>query len=206
MGVGAMMFVVPNKPLTDHELATLAGDLGAAFGPHTFWIDDEHHCLSRVDGHWAKMVPAGALEVNWMMRYWGVGYERGDLPVILAVARWLEENVGPVYYGGDCGDDFALFDEEAREKLWEHFSSVGNPYFQRAGWFSDGNWNNTTQPKCKRCGDRSMSHNGGGGAIEFFICCGCGDKWIGAPWHDWSKLEKDEDFFKAADRIRKERK
>lgn len=85
-------------------------------------IEDED--LSIPDGHML-------LEVSTLMRYYGVHYERGPLPTIIMIAKWLEiRTKGTVYYDGDNVDWLTPFDEQTRNELFNHYvETVGRlPY------------------------------------------------------------------------------
>lgn len=68
-------------------------------------------------------------------RYYGPGYERGDLMFLCSLAEWIETNIPDceVWYGGDSsGVTIELFDEAARRELKEHFyGHDGRNYYKR---------------------------------------------------------------------------
>lgn len=74
------------------------------------------------------------LEVHLWTRYYGKGYERGNLMAICATAEWIEMNVpnSRVLYGSDssgvCAEPFG---EEERRELKRHaYSTYGRDYFK----------------------------------------------------------------------------
>lgn len=73
------------------------------------------------------------LRVALWTRYYGIGYERGDLLTICAVAEWCELTIPNcvVWYGGDSSGMVAQpFPEEERRKLKRHLYSLqGRDYF-----------------------------------------------------------------------------
>lgn len=79
------------------------------------------------DGEWF-------LEVNLAGRYYGVGYERGNLPDYVFVAAWIEANIptAEVWYGGDSsGVCVERFGPRERHDLMKHFlSEHGKDYYQ----------------------------------------------------------------------------
>jgi len=186
MGIDARMFVRTSKPVTDEEIRDLAYRLVEGIGPKHFFLDREgrygvpRHALSRLtefDQDGPTLYPGRGetfIGVHLAGRYYGPGYERGDLPVILVVATWLEAAVpgAEMWYGGDSsGATAAPFGPTERAALFEHFVHVGHrPYDQGFGLFcGDG----SPPPICEFCA-RPMFDFGGGGGRTFFSCGGCG--------------------------------
>lgn len=200
MGVDTQMLVRTRTIHTAEQVRRLAVDLCEAFGPDRFWIgedwplwDDEYenqigkgrHALSIVkkyaqDGD--DIVPdAGEqfIEAHLATRYYGEGYERGDLPFIIAVAEWLEFRIpdARLFYGGDSSGICAEpFDRASRTTAFRHFATVGHrPYTGGFGRFT----NAARDVMCGFC-DYAMHHCGGGGGLglptsyEFYRCGGCG--------------------------------
>lgn len=72
------------------------------------------------------------LDVNLWSRYYGIGYERGDILIICAIAEWCEANIPgcEVWYGGDSSGVVAKpFPEAERARLRRHlYSPEGRSY------------------------------------------------------------------------------
>lgn len=162
MGVDVVMYVKPDRPISDKQLKRLSYEFAASF-PAVAWQrgPSEHgsgwYALSRETSEGDINVSSGA-------RYYGPDYERGPCVEILAAAQWLEEKIGAVYYGGDDCDPPELFDAAARKALWAHFlKHGGRPYREAFGsgdWcgYCDGPMNDyswkgdETTAKCPACG------------------------------------------------------
>jgi hypothetical protein len=114
------------------------------------------------------------LVVHVLSRYYGVGYTRGDIIIICAIAEWLEANISgcEVWYGGD--DWTEPFPDAKRRELRNHlYSANGRDYYNR--------WKNETRCKpaaCSLCpgGKYRGSQYGSGhrGLYAAFHCPGCG--------------------------------
>ena len=119
------------------------------------------------------------LEVSLWGRYYGVGYERGDILTYCAAAEWLEANLPccTVWYGGDSsGVCVELFDDGKRRELRRHlFSSEGRDYYARNFMSSMGR-DFGTPPACSLCpgGQYCGSRNGFGATYAAYHCAGCG--------------------------------
>lgn len=145
------------------------------------------------DGEWF-------LEVSLWTRYYGVGYERGDLMTICAVAEWIEANIpkATVFYGGDSsGVEAESFDSAAREKLKRHFySQHGRDYFNHE-WFGRAGGKAPRPNPCGLCipGEPRFNQHGSGmgGAFIAVNCAGCGKSFesndAGQTWT--LKVERD---------------
>ena len=187
MGVDAEMFVKVRPPLSDRQVQRLAYELGAAFGPERFWVVREHgwhslEAISKYEQDGPTIRPKAGeqfIRVRLGTRYYGEGYERGDLPTILMVAEWLEHRIpqekghpsAEVWYGGDSSGICAKrFDAEARLRLFRYFVKNGHePYRSYGG--DDG----TLSRHCSFCNEpmrRTMW--GGGDERGGFSCDGCG--------------------------------
>lgn len=205
MGIDAEMFVRTKSHISEAMFRKLRWEMVAAFGADRFWIwDDAHdkqHALERVfeyrqDGD-TILPEAGEtfLRVNLGTRYYGCdGYERGDLPFIVAVADFLERRVdgGEVWYGGDSsGVCAAPFGREVREKYLDHFAVVGrmpyagDPRSGRQDWLGDNHdW---AHRRCHFC-DEPMMRNGSGAGFALLQCYGCG---FSEQTHDHGKTWTD---------------
>lgn len=190
MGVDARMYVTGVVP-TQKQADDLAYDLGEAFGSSRFWIwdADDFSKTSRAvvlhvpdDADEWEPVRERGYEVRIATRYYGEGYERGDLPFVLAVARWMRDRLPGcvVWYGGD--DQVYPLDAEREQALWNHFVVVGGkPY--RSSW-GEGSL----------CCGRPMRQYGFGGS-EKFVCPGCGmreTRYQGQAFRDRSERKHDE--------------
>lgn len=129
------------------------------------------------------------LRVNVWTRYYGIGYERGDLMFLCAVAEWIEANIpnAEVWYGGDSsGCEAEPFSEEERRKLRAHlFSKSGRDYFDH-----EPNYRGPKPAACGLCvkGETQLTRFGwgGGGSYIALNCGGCGKNFVtrdsGATW------------------------
>jgi hypothetical protein len=181
MGVDAVMMVqAPSSEVTDDRIVEWSYKLGAAFGFERFLVYrlDGRRALTRADEDDIRCYNVRerpgwtTLRVNIFSRYYGPGYERGDLPFLLALARFLEDIVPASYilYGSDSGDTLEYFGRDEQEDLWDHFVSVQYEPYHRAFTPLSGQ----APPSCGFCGDVPMSNHGGGAGVEFYECHGCG--------------------------------
>lgn len=216
MGIDAkMLLILPTKPTAD-QIKLWSWDLCAAIGADHFFFnkdkgetaieltgsryrsnnDWEPGTVYEQDGAPINASPGNCLlEVHLWSRYYAVGYERGNILIICAVAEWCEANIPgvEVWYGGDSsGCIAALFPAKAREALRHHlYSSKGREYFD--SWNS-ARFGTEVPPKCGNCvSGRGPARYGTGAAYAAFACGGCGDHIIstdnGATW-ERSKGEK----------------
>lgn len=204
MGVNAQMLVKTKQPMTPETVRKLSGDLVEAFFKDAFsiWEADNRHALEIVneflqDGDDITPVPGEQLiEVYLSSRYYGEGYERGNFPIIKAVAEWLEFRIpgASIWYGGGSSGICAVpFDAAARQKLWKYFCANGHtPYTSYFGSFRDSQ----EVIRCAFCGNRPMIDVGGGGGDTFYRCTGCGKKAI-VGGGKTQILDRNEDFFTA---------
>lgn len=195
MGIDARMYAVTSQKLTDEEILRLAHDIGVAFGhdkffrsepyvniEHPEWNSPGHHNISREekieqDGpDWAPPKGCTLLEVHLSTRYYGPGYERGDLPLIIAIAEWLDCRLPgcTVMYGGDSSGVCAKpFGPEMRKALLDHFASPeGRDYFAKDNPFMEP----SPHPKCPKCKVRMPQFSFGPANCGGFDCLGCGYK------------------------------
>lgn len=206
MGVDAQMFVKLQRDVPLKELKTLRWEMGEAFGAEHFFIDREgkytkppRHAIERIrkyeqDGDPIKPKAGETfLEVHVWGRYYGVGYERGDAPFLIALADWLEKRTsGEVWYGGDSSGICAIhFDAVERAALWAHFVKFGHlPYRddprvgdRRTSFIAPHE--QKIERHCEFC-DMPMARNGWGQSYAGFDCYGCGARETtqdnGATW------------------------
>ena len=200
MGIDAQMFVRIQRDVTDAEVKRLAWEAGSAFGPDRFWIfknpDYQRPAMHKIavyeqDG--PDIVPGPGetfVKVQPATRYYGEGYERGDLPFLIMLAEWLEARVPDceVWYGGDSSGVLAeKFDRQARDKLWQHFVNVNHqPYV--GGFAMRGGM----APLCSWC-DEPMAEcgwNQRGPGSSLHRCTGCGESVVRLkdgtvePWNE----------------------
>ena len=209
MGVDARMIVKTTRPLTAEQVLSLAADCVEAFGTDGLWVNRDgrifaaRHALTIVDGDYSQdgepiqqRPGEQIIEAHLWGRYYGVGYERGDLPFYISLAGWLERRIpeGVVYYGGDssgiCAEPFGA---DARERLFAHFCAVGHVPYDSA--FDRG----VAKPKeawCDFC-KRWMGQYGFGATYAAYSCHGC--DWR-AETHDGGKTWRLGD----ADEMRRE--
>lgn len=133
------------------------------------------------------------LEVSLWTRYYGPGYERGDILTICAVAEWCEQNLPPceVWYGGDSSGVLAEpFGPAERAAMRAHlYGAAGRDYFKhdKPGTFP-------TPKPCGLCvpGENRFNRYGWGNKYVAVSCGGCGKNFesldSGVTWI----LKKDE--------------
>ena len=187
MGVDAVMFVKPEREYTESEVRDLSYEIASAFGAEKFFIIRPNEFEGIKGRHALELVKFGKvkhcfacqtlykdddflIEVNICSRCYREGYERGNLPLILAVSNWLSKRLrGEVWYGGD--DEYVdLLTEEVREKLWNHFCKVGHLPYYRSPFGERGN------PVCSFCGGKEMFEFGCSKGDNLYFCPGCGLK------------------------------
>lgn len=209
MGIDAEMFVrVPFKP-TEAQLRDWHFRLGSAFH-HKLWIfkrrdgfPQDPYLLFPVDV-WEQdgddIVPDDGetfLRFRPQTRFYGIGYERGDLPTILMLAEFVERLVpgGEVWYGGDSSGVCAeRFDAPARNALFDHFVAVQcNPYYSDRGSLMIGKAPNPECPYCKV----PCPQFGFGGSYSSHSCQACGWKrvqrgdYVTSGWDLKDEFEQD---------------
>lgn len=212
MGVDAQMLVRVPRKLRPAEVFREAVRIARAFASDTFFIDRPgkgygrrkktgRHALTietkyEQDGDPIIAEPDETLvEVHLWGRYYGPGYERGDLVTILAVARWLRGvwPDGVVWYGGDSSGIVAEpLDAEAEAALWSHYMSAqGRAYFA-------GRWDNTTvMHDCDFCKAALSSVN----ATKFY-CMSCGGHWQQQPDGSLRELDNKWEGHKVEEPVR----
>lgn len=166
-------------PRTDDEGDPIPGEL-----PGVHYSDDGPTELTMAPEHCL-------LELNLWGRYYGPGYERGDILTYCAIAEWCERHIpGIVYYGGDSsGTDLVKFGADYRLMLRQHlYGPQGRDYFKEnlGGLFGarDAAW---PRPKaCSVCpgGKYHGERHGWGSTFASYHCSGCGK---GVETHDSGK-------------------
>ena len=159
--------------------------------PGKCWIQDGDPIFA-VKNEWF-------LEVNLWTRYYGVGYERGDLMTICAVAEWCELNIPncEVWYGGDSSGVLAApFPEFERTKLKKHsYSQHGRDYYDQGMFGKFARESDKAHPEpCGLCiGAGSFSQYGSGSQWSAVHCASCGKSFeTRDQGQTWTKMvEKD---------------
>lgn len=196
MGIDARILVrnVPVAVVTDEWLKQTSWLLCQSVGAENFYVDDGTEwgrgrtAVSRSIEYDERGDAIEAkdgeclLRVNLKGRYYGRGYERGDLMVYCLVAEWFERNIPDceVWYGGDSsGVCVEPWPEVARAELRAHLlSSSGREYFNHR---TIGHGSMAKKPPaCLICpgGEYRGSQYGFGGCGQYaaFSCAGCGKK------------------------------
>jgi len=159
--------------------------------PGKLWTQDEDP-IKAVKDEWF-------LEVNLWTRYYGVGYERGDLMTICSVAEWCELNIPncEVWYGGDSSGVLAApFTEAERTKLKKHYySQNGWDYYGQGMFGRFARESDKAHPEpCGLCiGAGSFSQYGSGPQWSAVHCASCGKSFeTRDQGQTWTKVvEKD---------------
>lgn len=206
MGVDAQMVVAAPQWLDDRALLRLAYETASAFGPQKFWVNrdgkygDPSHCLERGTSY--RLVPPVAAETTFRVRLWtryyGEGYERGDLPLILGLNRWFQTKLPgcTVYYDGDTDESLAELTAGREAELWLHFcTNQHRPYIDHGQRSIFGPRDGITDQHCDFCDERMM-RNGWGYRYGAFWCPGCGlrieTRDGGRTWTDLDRERDDE--------------
>ncbi len=188
MGIDAEMFARTCEPITEQQVKRLAFEACARFGKSKFLISRpgefsfwpngrralEIVALYEQDG--PDIEPAAGetfVRAHLKTRYWGPGYERGDLPFLLAFASWLERKIPAceVWYGGDSSGVCAVrFDHTERSRMLDHLASdQGSDYFERRNPFVPRD----ERPVCDFCEVEMPSFRYGPYDARGYICQGC---------------------------------
>lgn len=218
MGVDAEMFVLLHQPITDAQLIDAAYRLAEAVKGNAFFFSrnddlekgERRRALNRLseDDHWLKpSIDGDWLRVPLWGRYYGPGYERGDLWQYIAIAEWIERNLhATVYYGGDSGgcEQMVAFDKAYRQELISHWADKGGTPYYQTGW---GRSAGVAAPICPLC-EHPATQYGSGGSFASWTCDACGRHWV---WIGGTEVRMFDcspftrfDSFKAADEMRKE--
>lgn len=136
MPVRSGLYVRVSRQLCNEKLAGLRNrfvielclipkqDLGPGCVPLRLEKDPE--LLPGPPGHW--------YDANLLTPYYAPGYERGNLPLILQCAEWLEAMLpdGEVWYGnGDDIEGLQPFGPIVRSELRTYYEQVGRLPYQR---------------------------------------------------------------------------
>lgn len=183
MGVDAQMFVRIPRQVSDAEIREWSYRFGS-LAHHWLSLGYEdkvfHKPLERIavyeqDGPDIK--PTGDetfLNVPLAGRYYGTGYERGDLLAYIAIAELLETLIRgcAIWYGGDssgiCAEPFTRMERQA---LLTHAATEGHdPYNAHFSDLAQDDYAPTTCPVC----EVAMGRYGYGQTYALFRCYGCG--------------------------------
>lgn len=180
MGIDARMLLKVKGTISDDTVLKLAVEAFKRFGDILAIYDfckPPEHCIVKVkeygqDG--PSILPQEdetLLEVRLHGRYYGKGYERGNLPDYLILAEYFELAIPgvEVFYGGDSSGVLAEpFGKAERQDLFFHFTQFGHsPYSEYFDREKDG----PTCPLCKI----QMIRYGWGGNYRAWYCPGCND-------------------------------
>ncbi len=138
MPLAAVMYVYITEYHADGVMAELGVDLMRQFdlndedfhsGGPLLYLPREDYDLAHVVGE-----PGFLLKLNTCEEYYGVGYERGHLPLFVGIAEWLEQKLPGcrVFYGEDSSGEGYPFDGPLRAAMMEYRRNVGtNLYFRK---------------------------------------------------------------------------
>lgn len=183
MGIDARMLIKTKSNPSQQQVLNWARQICDAYSNDKFWIDYEErrHCLTVIDEYTQdgdSIFPEKdetLIKVHLYDRYYGPGYERGDIGFYISLAAYLESLIPrcEIYYGGDSSGVLAVkFDSVARDEMFRHFvKNAGSPY-------SDS-WKDSNQtPICFMCNNPMRCYG-----TNYFHCpCGLivnkrDDKW-----------------------------
>lgn len=161
----------------------LAGDYDELEPSGKLWQQDGDDIHAGVD-EWF-------LRLSLWTRYYGVGYERGDILTICAVAEWCEHNIPrcEVWYGGDssgvCMEEFGPCE---RARLRAHlYSKRGRDYY--GSWSDLDHGVHIIPDPCSLCvpGHPRFDSCGWGKSFRKVHCRGCSKSFVtrdeGQAWN-----------------------
>ena len=188
MGIDASMYALVKGDLSEADVVRYSYEIGSSVGPEAFflmqpnenseWARNGRRALERIEVYEqdGPDVPCpdgySMLRVSLSGRYYGEGYERGDLWQYVSVAEWLERRLGAeVFYGGDSSGVLAeRFDRGARERLIQHWAELGGRPYREA---FDRAESDPLRQTCSLC-SVPMTRNGWGPLYAAYFCIGCG--------------------------------
>lgn len=148
------------------------------------YIQDGPEILAEPDEWFLKTSLSG--------RYYGPGYERGNILIYCAIAEWIEQNIpnATVFYGGDSSGVLAEpFDEAARKELKAHlYGPEGKAYFSFMSAAISGQDAYKAKGPCALCipGEPRFRRYGFGKNYVAVSCGGCGkcfeSRYNGETW------------------------
>lgn len=192
MGIDARILLrVKGEAPSAGQLKTWSWNLASSVGAEHFYFDrdvgkpvitlsDGAGKVYSQDGDDVLAEPGETLlEVHTWSRWYGVGYERGDLITLCAIAEWCEANIPTceVWYGGDSSGVIAApWPDSERRKLRRHlYTEEGRTYCVAACGPEE---KPKGPPTCALCvPDRGMIRVGssGDGHFSSWHCKGCGE-------------------------------
>ena len=187
MGIDAQMFVRTRAVVTTEQVREWAWRACAVFGRGRFSVIRPE---SGHEDYWPKgcraleIVPyygqdgpditpepgETLIEAFIATRYYGEGYERGDVAFLLTFAAWLERVIpgASVFYGGDSSGVCAQpFGPAEREAMLRHAASRDGARYRTISWFGGAS------PRCEFC-DAEMTGSMSGPGVRGYHCLGCG--------------------------------
>lgn len=212
MGIDARMVLrkVRSEDVNDDRLLEWSMDLCRACGPSNFFIrhDDARvpvnarHAISRTGTRWREEgdpmpgrvyrqdgpdviaeIGECLLQVHLFDRYYGVGYERGDLLTQCGIAEACEVIVPgcEVWYGGDSsGVLLHPWPDEVRRDLRRHlYSPQGRDYFKESDLLKGSSARRGEEwepPRCALCASTPMERFGYGNGYGAYSCLSCGQR------------------------------
>lgn len=131
MPTSAVLFAYIEEYQADSVIAELGAELIRQFdltdedfpgGGPLVYLPRADYDLAHVEGK-----PGFLLDVNLYRNYYYVGYERGDLPLFVGIAEWLERKLPGcrVFYGADTTDRVVSFNAPVRDALTAYHNAVG---------------------------------------------------------------------------------
>lgn len=199
MGIDAEILVRVKRPITEAEIKIHGLAICRSLGARQFGIsrDSGRGAITLTSDYsdkglegkvWFQDGPTilaepgeTFLQVNLWTRYYGPGYERGDILMICAVAEWVEQNIpgAEVWYGGDSSGVIAKpFPAEARAQIRSHlYTPKGRGYFKREPWGGAEKNLHPNTDDCKLCfGMEPLSQFGAGQGYWAGSCAACGQR------------------------------
>ena len=138
MPTGVVVLVYVEEYVKGDMLLSLGSELIKEFdlseedfpcGGPLVYLPREDYDLAHKEGE-----PGFLLDLNLSRSYYGVGYERGDLPLFIGIAEWLERELPgcEVLYGHDGTGEGFPFGFGERAKLMAYHDKVGGePYYRK---------------------------------------------------------------------------
>lgn len=149
MGVNAQMLIKKQKEaLSKNDLIRYSYKIKSAFSEIVYHQAPEENKYSTSGSRTLKVIDEymqdgdsilskngeQLIEVDLSCRFYGIGYERGPLPDILMLAKFIKANISDcsIWYGGDssgcCAQELT---PKYEKELWNHFCDSINLEYQR---------------------------------------------------------------------------